>query len=173
MVNSIPPATSIGWIKTQQGVTTTINVSLSKYSGGTISDPSLRIYDADLSDEGSYVCSATNIVGTGTSQEMSLSVVVCKYAVFLLIINRNSCLIRRLLRWLFFNNYMYVSKLLFLNSHPFCFCPSIYWISNCHIIHWIFFSKVHEGTHVCPSVKYLVYTYQSFIFHAVFLFYFF
>eukprot|EP00105_Crassostrea_gigas_P045483 XP_019929631.1 PREDICTED: hemicentin-1-like [Crassostrea gigas] len=77
VVNSIPPATSIGWIKTQQGVTTTINVSLSKYSGGTISDPSLRIYDADLSDEGSYVCSATNIVGTGTSQEMSLSVVVC------------------------------------------------------------------------------------------------
>ncbi|XP_052674345.1 hemicentin-1-like isoform X2 [Crassostrea angulata] len=76
VVNSIPPATSIGWIKTQQGVTTTINVSLSKYSGGTISDPSLRIYDADLSDEGSYVCSATNIVGTGTSQEMSLSVVV-------------------------------------------------------------------------------------------------
>ncbi|XP_065932028.1 platelet binding protein GspB isoform X4 [Magallana gigas] len=76
VVNSIPPATSIGWLKTQQGVTTTINVSLSKYSGGTISDPSLRIYDADLSDEGSYVCSATNIVGTGTSQEMSLSVVV-------------------------------------------------------------------------------------------------
>lgn len=67
----------------------------------------------------------------------------------------------------------YVSKLLLLNSHPFCFCPSIYWISNCHIIHWIFFPKVHEGTHVCPSVKYLVYTYQSFIFHAVFLFSFF
>lgn len=28
------------------------------------------------------MCSATNIVGTGSSQEMSLSVVVCKYAVF-------------------------------------------------------------------------------------------
>lgn len=70
------------------------------------------------------MCSATNIVGTGTSQEMSLSVVVCKYAVFLLIINSNSCLIRRLLRQLFFNNY--VSTLLLLNSHPFCFCPSIY-----------------------------------------------
>lgn len=34
------------------------------------------------------MCSATNIVGTGSSQEMSLSVVVCKYAVLLIIVTR-------------------------------------------------------------------------------------
>lgn len=79
VVNSIPPATSIEWRKTYQGVTTTINFGQSKYSGGTITDPSLRIFNADLSDEASYVCSATNIVGTGSSRDITLSVVVCKY----------------------------------------------------------------------------------------------
>lgn len=67
------------------------------------------------------MCSATNIVGTGSSQEMSLSVVVCKYAVFTN--HCNSCLIYHLLQRLLFNNF--VSKLLLLNSHPFCFCPFI------------------------------------------------
>nr|XP_022324725.1 hemicentin-1-like isoform X27 [Crassostrea virginica] len=76
VVNSIPPATSIEWRKTYQGVTTTINFGQSKYSGGTITDPSLRIFNADLSDEASYVCSATNIVGTGSSRDITLSVVV-------------------------------------------------------------------------------------------------
>nr|XP_022325051.1 hemicentin-1-like isoform X42 [Crassostrea virginica] len=76
VVNSIPPATSIEWRKTYQGVTTTINFGQSKYSGGTITDPSLRIFNADLSDEASYVCSATNIVGSGSSRDITLSVVV-------------------------------------------------------------------------------------------------
>lgn len=68
------------------------------------------------------MCSATNIVGTGSSQEMSLSVIVCKYAVFTNY--SNLCLIHHLLRGLLCNNY--VSKLLSLNSYHFCFCPSIY-----------------------------------------------
>ncbi|XP_062603009.1 hemicentin-1-like isoform X17 [Saccostrea cucullata] len=76
VVNSIPPATSIRWLKTYQGVTSAVTLNPSKYSGGTISDPSLRIFNAELSDEATYVCSATNIVGTGTSREMTLSVVV-------------------------------------------------------------------------------------------------
>lgn len=81
VVNSIPPATSVDWLKTYQGVTSTINLSQFKYSGGTINDPSLRIFNAELSDEATYVCTATNIVGTAASQEMTLSVVVCKYVV--------------------------------------------------------------------------------------------
>ncbi|XP_076111490.1 uncharacterized protein LOC143079783 [Mytilus galloprovincialis] len=44
-----------------------------KYSGGTISDPSLTILNFQTSDSGAYECSATNAAGTGNSNSSVLT----------------------------------------------------------------------------------------------------
>ncbi|VDI61626.1 Hypothetical predicted protein [Mytilus galloprovincialis] len=44
-----------------------------KYSGGTISDPSLTILNFQTSDSGAYACSATNAAGTGNSNSSVLT----------------------------------------------------------------------------------------------------
>jgi hypothetical protein len=46
-----------------------------KFSGGTLSDPSLTINNIAKSDEGTYVCRATNCLGTTSSE---YSVLTCK-----------------------------------------------------------------------------------------------
>ncbi|XP_071159630.1 hemicentin-1-like isoform X23 [Mytilus edulis] len=74
-VTANPTHTSVQWQRTQNGVTTNIGVGSGKYSGGTVNSPSLSINNADLNDIGQYVCSATNIVGTGTSTATTLNVV--------------------------------------------------------------------------------------------------
>ncbi|XP_063428596.1 hemicentin-1-like isoform X19 [Mytilus trossulus] len=74
-VTSNPTHTSVQWQRTQNGVTTNIGVGSGKYSGGSVNSPSLSINNADLNDIGQYVCSATNIVGTGTSTATTLNVV--------------------------------------------------------------------------------------------------
>ena len=50
-----------------------------KYSGSTVQTPSLTITGATAGDEGNYVCSATNSVGTATSSDTFLDVVGSKY----------------------------------------------------------------------------------------------
>jgi hypothetical protein len=49
-----------------------------KYSGSTVSTPSLTITNAQNSDEGNYVCYATNLAGTGSSSQTFLDVVGSK-----------------------------------------------------------------------------------------------
>jgi hypothetical protein len=42
-----------------------------KFSGGTISDPSLTINNIAKSDEGTYVCRAANCCGTTSDLQMT------------------------------------------------------------------------------------------------------
>lgn len=72
-VDSTPSATSVQWQKIQNGIPSTLTIS-GRYSGGTVSSPSLVISNVDSSDEAFYVCSATNSVGTGQSSQTYLDI---------------------------------------------------------------------------------------------------
>lgn len=76
VVTANPIHTRVNWRKIKNGVTTDINVvnSNNKYSGSTVSNPSLQINNADLNDEGHYVCFASNGIGTGQSTQIFLDV---------------------------------------------------------------------------------------------------
>ncbi|KAH9489928.1 hypothetical protein Btru_038472 [Bulinus truncatus] len=65
-VNSFPPITKFYWLKSD---TTVINctVNPSKYSGGSITNPTLVINNASSSDISNYTCVAENSAGTGRS----------------------------------------------------------------------------------------------------------
>lgn len=74
-VTSNPVHTVVYWQKIQNGQPTNINVvSSNKYSGSTVNTPSLTINNVVLSDEASYVCFATNGVGTGQSSQTTVDV---------------------------------------------------------------------------------------------------
>lgn len=80
-ITATPGVTSVSWSRIINGQTTTITISNNnKFSGGTVSNPSLTITGADNSDEGFYICSASNSVGTGQSQQRFLDVIgsTCK-----------------------------------------------------------------------------------------------
>lgn len=80
IVSADPPVSSITWTRTINGVTTTLNIgSLARFTGGTVSNPSLTILNAQASDEGAYVCSAQSSAGTGQSGSTTLSIVGSKY----------------------------------------------------------------------------------------------
>lgn len=80
IVSADPPVSSITWTRTVNGVTSTLNIgSLTRFTGGTVSNPSLTILNAQTSDEGTYVCSAQNSAGTGQSGSTTLSIVGSKY----------------------------------------------------------------------------------------------
>ncbi|XP_063399781.1 hemicentin-2-like [Mytilus trossulus] len=51
-----------------------INVSDSKYNGGTINEPSLTIINTEQKDSGIYMCAVVNGIGTGYSSEIQLIV---------------------------------------------------------------------------------------------------
>ena len=72
-VDAVPAISSLSWTKSGQ----TINVNnLSKYSGGTTNDPSLRIFSSASSDAGSdYICIAGNSVGTTSSSPVTVVVI--------------------------------------------------------------------------------------------------
>jgi hypothetical protein len=76
-VSSILVVTDITWIKTTaSGNEIVIVVGVDgKFSGGTLSDPSLTINNIAKSDEGIYVCRATTRFGTISSED---SVLACK-----------------------------------------------------------------------------------------------
>lgn len=67
-VSATPAVTSVQWqFTSNSGNTITITQSTSKYTvGSDMSAPNLTVNSAALSDAGSYACSATNIVGTGS-----------------------------------------------------------------------------------------------------------
>jgi hypothetical protein len=64
-------ANSVAWTKIQGGQTTNVNIANSngKYQGGSVNNPSLTILNIAQSDEANYICSATNIAGTSSSQQ--------------------------------------------------------------------------------------------------------
>ncbi|VDI54451.1 hemicentin [Mytilus galloprovincialis] len=74
-VTANPVHNSVSWTKIQNGVQTAISIDGSKYSGATVSQPSLVISNAGNSDESFYVCSATNSIGKGQSSQTYLDVV--------------------------------------------------------------------------------------------------
>ncbi|OWF35465.1 Hemicentin-1 [Mizuhopecten yessoensis] len=73
-VSGVPAATSVSWKRTSGGTETTVSTSPAKYSGSTPTVPSLTITGAESVDAATYVCTATNSVGAGTSTQTSLSV---------------------------------------------------------------------------------------------------
>jgi hypothetical protein len=67
--------TDLAWIKTTASGKEIVNVVGvdGKFSGGTLSDPSLKINNIVKSDEGIYVCRATTPFGTVSSEDTDLT----------------------------------------------------------------------------------------------------
>ena len=78
-VSAFPPATVVTWTRLSNGVSTDINVNSDKYTGGNITTPSLTIKHVDGSDQGYYMCSATNDIGKSKSDLIYLSVTGSEY----------------------------------------------------------------------------------------------
>ncbi|CAC5415117.1 unnamed protein product [Mytilus coruscus] len=73
-ISANPNATSVQWYKVINGVQSSLASNAGKYNTPTVSSPNLVINSAAQSDTGYYVCTATNIVGTGTSSQTYLTV---------------------------------------------------------------------------------------------------
>lgn len=79
-VTANPSHTTVYWRRVINGALTDITVTNNnKYSGSTVSSPSLTIFNADNSDEGNYICYADNSVGTGQSSQTFLDVFGSKW----------------------------------------------------------------------------------------------
>ena len=76
-VSGKPVATDVSWTKSSNGGFETIDRTAApeKYLGGTKENPTLVITDFTTSDTGTYICKATNVVGTASSQP---AVLTCK-----------------------------------------------------------------------------------------------
>ena len=81
VISADPIHTNVYWKKTVNSVSSYVNINSNnnKYGGATLSSPSLEIYNTVTSDEGFYVCYATNSVGTGHSSQTYLDVVGSKF----------------------------------------------------------------------------------------------
>ena len=81
VVSANPQHTTVYWKKVVNGVPTNVNLATAnnKYSGSTVTSPSLVINNAVVADEGYYVCYADNSVGTGQSSQTFLDVVGSKF----------------------------------------------------------------------------------------------
>lgn len=73
-VSATPRENNVYWRKIVNGSPQEIDLNNSKYSGSTVGQPSLTIRNAANSDEGNYICYATNIAGTGSSSQTFLDV---------------------------------------------------------------------------------------------------
>jgi hypothetical protein len=84
VISGTPSANSVAWTKIQGGQTTNVNIANSngKYQGGSVNNPSLTILNIAQSDEANYICSATNIAGTSSSQQAFLDVTGSKYSMY-------------------------------------------------------------------------------------------
>lgn len=69
-----PAVTAVSWRKVSGGVTETITVGGNKYAGGGLFQSGLTIYNLQASDVGTYQCLATNLVGTGESEIVTLNI---------------------------------------------------------------------------------------------------
>ncbi|XP_076095861.1 basement membrane-specific heparan sulfate proteoglycan core protein-like [Mytilus galloprovincialis] len=73
-VSANPTATSVTWQRYINNVATNIDMSIVRYSGSSVGSPSLIISNTVISDEGFYICTASNSVGSGQSQQTFLDV---------------------------------------------------------------------------------------------------
>ncbi|GFO02841.1 titin [Plakobranchus ocellatus] len=77
-LDSNPSATDFYWVKVDlvTGSSVTINSAANpnKYFGGTLSETTLFILGAEISDSGSYRCVAVNTIGTTTSDVVDVTV---------------------------------------------------------------------------------------------------
>lgn len=73
-IQSNPSATSVTWQKYENNQPTTISINSGRYTGGTLSVPSLTINSVVQDDQGQYVCQATNSIGTGSSNQVYLTI---------------------------------------------------------------------------------------------------
>lgn len=78
VVTANPAHTVVQWQKVVGGQTTSVPVG-GRLSGSRVNSPSLTISQTEFADEGNYICTATNAVGTGTSQRTFLDVTGSKY----------------------------------------------------------------------------------------------
>ena len=70
-----PVYTHVQWYKIKNGNYVNLNVTInSKYSGSTVGNPSLTISSLLDDDEGYYICSATNDIGSSQSSPTLLNV---------------------------------------------------------------------------------------------------
>ena len=75
VVNASPTHTEVKWQRIVNSVLTDISTANdNRLSGSTVSSPSLTISQASFNDEGNYICTAKNAVGTGSSQQTFLDV---------------------------------------------------------------------------------------------------
>lgn len=75
-ISANPSVTNVFWERiSQNGVSSSISLVPSKYSGGNVITPDLTIANTDTTDQGFYRCLATNSVGTSTSDSTFLTVV--------------------------------------------------------------------------------------------------
>jgi hypothetical protein len=88
-VSGNPSVTTVQWTRVligqSQNVVTGGNT---RYSGGSVNSPSLGISNVVNSDEGYYRCSATNSIGTGTSQQTFLDVAGSKWLIKMMLFQR-------------------------------------------------------------------------------------
>lgn len=80
-IDATPRGTVVFWRRVINKQLTNIDLGTNnnkKYSGSTVSTPSLTITNAQNSDKGNYVCYATNLAGTGSSNQTFLDVVGSK-----------------------------------------------------------------------------------------------
>ncbi|CAG2185535.1 COL6A [Mytilus edulis] len=73
-VNSGIPVKEVTWYRVQGDSRTPVVVDGRKYSGSTVRVPSLTINNADFQDEGTYVCTAENAAGVGSSPNGDIDV---------------------------------------------------------------------------------------------------
>lgn len=82
IISANPSATSVTWYRVASaGLEAIVVGSSSKYSGGSLTTPSLTISNTVDSDRGTYRCTATNAVGTGSSANVILDVVGSEWEV--------------------------------------------------------------------------------------------
>lgn len=62
------------WLKTFNDITKNVTSQSQRIHGGTIAVPSLTILKTETNDSGLYACYATNLIGTGQSQYINLTV---------------------------------------------------------------------------------------------------
>lgn len=73
IVNSNPAITTFNWFKSDTAINSAANPN--KYSGGTISNSNLTIFDASSSDIDNYSCYAVNPVGDLRSTPVAVNVI--------------------------------------------------------------------------------------------------
>ena len=78
-ITANPSATSVQWYRVINGVQSSLSTTAGKYNTPTVTSPNLNVNNAQQSDAGYYVCTATNIVGTGTSAQTYLAVTGSKF----------------------------------------------------------------------------------------------